>query len=160
MKKAILIILLFIFGQTVQAEEFDKLNLPTPAIKPGDFYYQFVRLTEKISEKFQFNDNAKFNYSMSLIDKRFSELGFVVKGKRIGEVQKSSERLAYEVGKLTDYLRKLKDKGRTEQLKNKINTFLPALEELRDNYPANSSYWMLIQHDINSLKEYFQKLSE
>ena len=140
------------------AQELDRLNLPKQSLNPGDFYYPVVRLWEKIAENFNFGTEAKFKYSNSLIDKRMSELGYVVKNKRLDEVQRSSQRLAYQVGTLTDFLIKQGNKQTKDQLKIKINTFFPALSELRDNFPANSSFWMLVQHDINSLKEYREKL--
>ena len=160
MKKVFVIIFLLFSVQLTFASEIENLKLPTQAINPGDFYYLPVRLWEKIAEKFQFDSNSKFKYSSTLIDKRMSELGFVVKNQRLGEVQKSSERLAYEVGTLTDLLIKEKDAQKKGQLNKKINSFFPALAELRDNYPANSSFWMLVQHDINALKEYSEKLSK
>lgn len=159
MKKIILLIFLFVSIQTTYAAEFEKLNLPTQPINPGDFYFLSVRLWEKIAEKFQFKTDAKFKYSNFLIDKRMSELGFVVKNRRLGEVQRSSERLAYQVGTLTDFLIKQEDKQMKDQMRTKINNLFPALSELRDNFPANSSFWMLVQHDINSLKEYSEKLN-
>lgn len=160
MKKILILLFLFVFVQTAYAVEFEKLNLPNQAVNPGDFYYSPVRLWEKIVEKFQFSNEAKFKYLSSLIDKRIAELNFVVKNKRLDEVQRSSERLAYQVGSLTEFLIKQSDKEMKEQIKAKINSFSPTLSELRDNFPANSSFWMLIQHDINALKEYFEKLGQ
>lgn len=146
--------------QTAYATKFENLNLTPQSINPGDFYFSFIRLLEKISYKFQFSNDSKFKYSSSLINKRISELGFIVKNRRLNEVQRSSERLAYQVGTLTDFLIKQGNKQMKDQLKIKINTFFPVLSELRDNFPANSSFWMLIQHDINALKEYYEKLSK
>lgn len=159
-KKLFILILLFIIVQPTYADEFSKLNLPSQTINPGDFYYSFVRLWEKIAEKFQFNNEAKFKYSNSLIDKRMSELGYVVKNKRLGEVQHSSERLAYQVGTLTDDLIKKGNKENSNQLRKKIGSYFQALSELRDYFSANSSFWMLVQHDINSLKIYSDKLGK
>lgn len=160
MKKVILLIFLFLSFQTTYAAEFEKLNLSSQWVNPGDFYYSPIRLWEKIVEKLQFNNSAKFKYYSFLIDKRMAEIGFVVKNQRLDEVQRSSERFAYQVGTLTDFLVKQNDEQMKKQTKEKINKFTPALSELRDNFPANSSFWMLIQHDINSLKEYSQRLSE
>ncbi len=159
-KKLLILILLLIIVQPTYADEFGKLNLPTQTINPGDFYYPFVRLWEKIVEKFQFSPDGKYKYSSSLIDKRMSELGYVVKNKRLGEVQHSSERLSYKVGTLTDDLIKNVNKENSNLLKRKIASYFQALSELRDYFPANSAYWMLVQHDINSLKIYSDKLSK
>lgn len=159
MKKIIFLFFVFISIHSAYAVEFEKLNLPAQAINPGDFYYLPVRLWEKIAEKFQFNNDTKFKYSSSLIDKRISELGYVVKNRRLDDVQRSSERLAYEVGRLTEFLIKQPNREMKDQLKTKINNFLPALSELRDYFPANSSFWMLVQHDINAFNEYSDKLN-
>ncbi|MBI2596882.1 hypothetical protein HYW41_01885 [Candidatus Daviesbacteria bacterium] len=158
MKKIIIVLLFLVLVPSISAQELEKINLPAQVVNPGDFYYSAIRLWEKITERFQFNNDAKFRYSSSLIDKRVSELIFVIKDKRLDEVQRSSERLAYQVGVLTEFLIKQKSSQEKEQLRAKINGFLPALSELRDAYPANSSYWMLVQHDINSFKEYSEKL--
>src|SRR3989344_2276655 len=91
MKKIFILLFLLIFVKISYAVEFEKLTLSSQRVNPGDFYYSSVRLWEKIAEKFQFNDEAKFKYSNSLIDKRMSELGFVVKNKRLDEVQRSSQ---------------------------------------------------------------------
>jgi len=159
MKKIFITIFLLFSVQLAYASELETLNLPTQTINPGDFYYSPVRLLEKITEKLKFQKNDRFDYLSSLIDKRMSDLGFVVKNKRLGEIQRSSERLAYQVGTLTDLLIKEMNTEKKENLNKKINSFSPALAELRDNFPANSSYWMLVQHDINSLKEYSEKLT-
>lgn len=159
MKKIIFLFFVFISIHSAYAAEFEKLNLPAQSINPGDFYYSSVRLWEKIAEKFQFNNDTKFKYSSSLIDKRMSELGYIVKNRRLDEVQRSTQRLAYQVGTLTEFLIKQGDRKMKDQIKTKINSFSPALSELRDNFPANSSFWMLVQHDINSLKEYSDKLN-
>lgn len=47
MKKIFFSLLLFILVQTSYAAEFEKLDLPTQSINPGDFYYPAVRLWEK-----------------------------------------------------------------------------------------------------------------
>lgn len=159
MKKIFFSLLLFILVQTSYAAEFEKLDLPTQPVNPGDFYYSAVRLWEKIAEKSQFDNKAKYKYLSFLIDKRMSELGFIIKKDRWSEIQRSTERLSYQVGVTTEFLIKQKDKDKKEQLKAKINNFLPALEELRDKHAANSSFWLLVQHDINSLKEYSEKLN-
>lgn len=160
MKRIIILLFLLFSVQVTYASELEKLNLPTQSVNPGDFYYSPVRLWEKITEKFQFKTDTKFKYSNSLIDKRMSELGYVIKNKRLDEVQRSTQRLAYQVGVLSELLIQNKNTQMKEQLNKKINSFFPALAELRDNFPANSSFWMLVSHDINGLKEYSEKLSK
>lgn len=153
-----LVLSLFLDNDLVHAKEFDELNLPKQIINPGDFYYPAKRLWEKIRERLNFNNEAKYGYYKSLLEFRMSELGFVVKNKRLGEVERASQRFAFQSGILTDYLTKHGTRSQKDEILRRFKGFEAPLDELRDYFPANSSFWMLVQHDINSLKIYSEKL--
>lgn len=155
-----LVLSLFLDNDLVGAKEFDELNLPKQIVNPGDFYYPAKRLWEKIRERLNFNNEVKYGYYKSLSEFRMSELGFVVKNKRLGEVERASQRFAFYAGTLTEHLMKYGTKGQKDEIRSKFKSFVTPLDELRDNFPANSSFWMLVQHDINSLKEYSEKLAK
>lgn len=129
----------------------ENINVKNEAINPGTFYYSFKRLWEKGVQILQFSSESKINFHESLFKKRFAELNYVARNKLLSEVQTSSERFAYEAGILTEELiskNKIDDKKALIKQFEQYGKFLP---DLRDKYPANSSYWMLIQHDINTL---------
>lgn len=151
MKKIILLlVIIFLFPQInpIFADE-QQIDLPSVIINPDSFYYPIKRLWEKVREKFEFSNEARIKYDQNLTITRLAELKFVVDNKLLSEVQHSSERFAYQAGILTDDLVKQnKDK---EKFLKEFDQFSKFLEGLRDKYPANSSFWMLIQHDINSL---------
>lgn len=155
-----LVLSLFLENDLVHAKEFDELNLPKQIVNPGDFYYPAKRLWEKIRERLNFNSEARYTYYKSLLELRMSELGFVVKNKRLGELEQASERLAFYAGILTEYLIKYGTEEQKDEIQSKFKSLAEPLDELRDNFPANSSFWMLVQHDINSLKEYSEKLTK
>lgn len=128
----------------------DSLNIKNETINPGSIYYSFKRLWEKGSAKLQFSSQSKIRFNESLLKTRLAELNYVVQNKLLSEVQSSSERFAYQAGILTKGLSKgNKEKEKIVKEFEQIQIFL---DKLRDNYPANSSFWMLIQHDINTLK--------
>lgn len=131
------------------AEE-GNLNLPSTTINPGSFYYPFKRLWEKGLERVQFSKQSKINFLKSQLRTRLAELNYVVEKKLLSEVQTSSERFAYYVGILTEEL--VRENKNKEQTIKEFDQFSKLLEKLRDNYPANTSFWMLIQHDINTLR--------
>lgn len=85
-----------------------------------------------------------------MVYKRLSELNYVVEKEYLGEIQKASERLAFYAGKLEQEVR-----NNTRYMKNKttddFRMYQKILTTLRDKFPANSSFWMLMQHDINTL---------
>lgn len=154
---AILIVLLVIFqALTVRADEVSAINIKNEAINPGSFYYSFKRLWEKGRARLFFNIKSKVSFSESLLKTRLAELNYVVEKKLLSEMQTSSERFAYQAGILTEELISA-NKGKEEMIK-KFEQYAKFLEGLRDNFPANSSFWMLVQHDINTLSILSEKL--
>lgn len=146
-----LIIPLLLNGFTL-AVNTQELNLPNTKINPGSFYYSGKRILEKGWGKLQFNQGQKIAFYKSLLRTRLAELNYVVEKKLLSEVQTSSERFAYQAGILTGELIRQNKVADKENLIKEFEQFTPFLDQLRDVYPANSSFWMLIQHDINSLK--------
>lgn len=133
----------------VYAQEINQLELPKTAVNPGSFYYPVKRLWEKGREKLLFSEQSKVTFHKSLLKIRLAELNYVVEKNLLSVVQTSSERFAYTAGILTEELIKQnKDKEITIKEFQQMQKFL---ERLRDKYVANTSFWMLIQHDINSL---------
>lgn len=133
-------------------------SIKEPLIKPNaGFYYLFKRGYEKILEKFQFSDDSKLNYHQNLTLTRLSELKYVAETKDIGELQKSTERFSYEAGKLAQLSEKLNSKDKAS-IQNRFKEYKPVLEKLRDLYIYNSSFWRLIQYDIDTLDILSKKL--
>ena len=149
---------LIIVFQPLPANAQESISINNEAINPGSFYYSFKRLLEKGMEKFQFTRQSKVNFLESLLNKRLAELNFVVENKLLSEVQTSSERFAYQVGILTQELVKQNKLQEKEKFLKEFEQMQKFLEKLRDVYPANTSFWMLVQHDINTLGILSEKL--
>lgn len=147
----ILILVILQFNIQVLADEN---NLQNPTVRPESIYYPLYRFWEKAIEKSKFTDQSKVEYYQSLTDRRLIELNYVVKKNLLGEIQTSSERLSYYAALTKDAVKKINHKEDIEKLTKKFDADIKILEKLRDKYAANSSYWMLIQHSINSLKSY------
>lgn len=148
-------------GKIAFAGSFEELNLPQQKINPDSFVYPMKRLWEKFREKTIRKHETKVNYYEDIIEIRLSELGYVAKSKNIGQTQKASERFSYFSGTLTEYL--VGKEGVDEdkkRLREKFERYREPLGELRDEFPANSSDWMLIAYAIDSLDEYSSKLQE
>lgn len=148
----LLLLATFFLARTelVYAQNSQDLKLPNISVNPGSFYYPIKRLIEKTEERFQFSQNSRRSFYTSLLKKRLSELNFVVNNNLLSEVQGSSERFAYQAG----ILEEVTLQNKTEEKQNIIKQFeqySKFLDTLRDKYPANSSFWMLVQHDINTL---------
>lgn len=145
---------IFVLSSSIYANE--ELNLPSTKINPGSFYYPFKRILEKGWEKLQFSQTQKIAFYKLQLKTRLAELNYVVEKKLLSEVQSSSERFAYYAGILTGEL--VKENKDKEKAVKEFEQYGKFLERLRDKYEANSSFWMLIQHDINSLKILSERL--
>lgn len=133
-------------------------NLPAVKITPDSFYYPFKRFSEKIIVNFYIDADSKTEYYKDLAQKRMAELKYVVDKDYLDQVEKSTQRVTYQVGVLTDHVAGKKLNNKKENLANLYKEDKIILEKLRDKYPANSSFWMLVQHVINSIDINLQKL--
>lgn len=132
-------------------------DLPLVSIPPGSFYYSFKRLSEKIMVNFYINPESKMNYYKDLFQNRIAELQYIIDKKYLDQVEQSTQRVSYEVGILTDYVVAEKLNSQKKNLVDLFKGDKIILEKLRDKYPANSSFWMLVQHSINSIDLNLQK---
>lgn len=128
------------------------ITFKNEVINPGSFYYSLKRIWEKGQEKLQFSKKAKITFYKSQLTTRLAELNYVVEKKLLSEVQSSSERFAYQAGILTEELVRQNKSADKENIIKEFEKFIPFLDSLRDKYEANSSFWMLVQHDINTLR--------
>ncbi|MBU1032289.1 hypothetical protein KKE03_05225 [Patescibacteria group bacterium] len=138
-----------------------ELNLPKTTINPDSYLlFNFKRLIEKGELFIKFSKESKVDYYNDLTLRRMSELKYVVENKLLGEVEKSTQRLSYQVGALSDYI----STDRAEltktvpSTKELLTNYKILLASLRDQYPANTSFWMLVQHTINSIDLNLEKL--
>lgn len=138
-----------------------ELNLPKTTINPDSYLlFNLKRLIEKGELFIKFSKESKMNFYKDLTLSRLSELKYVIENKLLGEVEKSTQRLSYQIGVLSDYT----NINRTELskaipgTKELLTNYKIILANLRDQYPANSSYWLLVQHTINSIDLNLEKL--
>lgn len=154
----LLLLLFFLFQLASPALAEEHWSVKKEIINPGSFYYSLKRLWERSLEMIQFSEKGRLAFYHSQLKTRFSELNYVVESKLLSEVQQSTERFAYTAGILTDELIKQANSSDKEKIIKEFENYSKSLEQLRDKYPANTSFWMLIQHDINTLNILSDKL--
>lgn len=117
---------------------------------PGSIFYNLKRAKEKTLMFFSLTQESKFIYGQVLVANRLSELVSLVEQKSINHIPNASQRFAYQAGILSETHFKLKTKKK-EQIIAQFGNHKITLSELRDEFPANSAYWLLIQQDIDTL---------
>lgn len=136
------------------------LNLPNTLINPDKYlFYSIKRAIEKGILFIKFSKDSKVNYYTDLMSKRLAELKYVVENELGSEVEKSTQRLSYQVGILSDYIAANKElEQKAKPTVDLLTKYKQLLQELRDYYPANSPFRMLVQHTINSIDLNIEKL--
>lgn len=134
------------------------LNIQPERINPGNILYNVKRVWEKVQERVITNKDAKIRLYSSLVEQRLSELDYVVETKNRNQMEKTSSRLAYYAGTLEEFLENNASQETKLQVREKYKTYLEPLALMRDEFSANSSDWMFVQYDIDSLNNYIQKL--
>ena len=160
-KKLIIFFVFFLTISTTTKVFAAELNLPNTLINPDKYlFFGVKRLVEKVMIFTKLSKDSKTEYYKDLTLKRMAELKYVVENKLLGEVEQSSQRLSYQIGILSDYLNANKTEltKRKQTISDLLFSYKSVLENLRDKYPANSSYWMLVQHSMNSIDLNLEKL--
>lgn len=149
---------LFSLADSVKAQDHAN-NVKKELVNPGNLFYPVKRFWEKNRIKIIKDDYKKIKYYELLLDKRYSELNFIVMKKDVSQMQKSSERFQYYAGLTTETLETLQnaDENKAEMIK-RFENYIETLPALRDNFPANSSNWMFVQYCIDSLNIYISDL--
>jgi len=153
-----LIFLLILLSNTqVLAKSPEEYNLTGQKTLPTNPSYSFKRVKEKALMLIKLTTRSKYKYSKLLLEKRLSELVSLVDSKDPSLITGASQRFSYQAGILSDLNNKLKTTDK-ENVKNIFENYKVVLSELRDNYPANSAYWLLIQQNIDTLNILFDKM--
>lgn len=118
------------------------------SVNPGSPYYVFKRIKETIKlNLLTFGAKNKAKYSQELLYIRLKELAYAVKNNQIGYMENVANRYTNQAGTIIEkYLRIDAD------VKKQALQYLPILSNLRDAYPANSPYWLMIQYAVDTTK--------
>jgi len=119
-------------------DRFERLN-------PDSLLYLFKRVNEKAIVFFIRDEEKQSEYYSKLLDKRFKELVYIINVEKTGFLEEAAGRYITLIGQMKRDGVYTISKERT-----KIYTFI--LEKLRDNYPSNTSYWLIIQQAIDTTR--------
>lgn len=132
------------------AQSPESFGLPVQNTLPGNSKYPFKRLKERIKYLLTFSQKEKFSYRQILLEKRVSEFVSLVENKNQSDLANSSQRLTYQAGILAESVVK-GSKEDKELVLTLFAKYKPILDKMRDHFPANSSFWLYSQQDIDTL---------
>lgn len=152
-----LLLILFTFPINTLAQN-NKLEYPT--VTPDSMFYPMKRGWEKLLESIAFSREDKYKRNVEFLDERLDEMNYVVDKGLVSENQRASERYSFYAGSAVDNLIHTKDKEGILQLSSKFVNHKDILGKLRDRYESNSSYWLLVQQNIDTIDLLNKKINE
>lgn len=168
MQKAIIVVLIIlnilIFPTIIKAQWLDqpgeKLDYAA-LVRPVDHIANIrERLQERINLFFKFFPESKYKYQKELTERRLGELVYVIEKRKGDFIEETSSRYSTYLGRLTELVVSSKQSDKKTELFKMFENHNKALNELIKNFEANSGFWLLIQHDINSIKLYKDQIKK
>lgn len=136
------------------------LSSDSATLKVDHIANVFDRLKERITLLFKFSSGEKANYMQELTDKRLGELVYIMTTSEGDFIEELSSRYATHVNRLTSLIiDKNLDKNKQSLLKM-YYTHLSILNNIQQNFEFESGWWILLQHDINTIKMSQDKLNQ
>lgn len=151
----LLAVFAFPFNMEVQAVE----SSASAGVKVDKVSNVLDRFSERIQGWFKFSGEEKASYQRGLIEKRLAELQYVIDDGQGDLIEEVSSRYATYVGKFTDDLIPKKLSAENDKYLVMYANHLKILPELRDHFPSNSGWWLLLSHDINTVQIFSDKIN-
>jgi len=141
----IIVVLIFALGINV-----------TPVHKAG----AMDRVFEKINLFLHFSPASKAEYWQKLVDVRLTNLKSIVEQNNLDLIEETSSRYSTYVGRYSDYIINNQIRSQKEIAIGMFNKHLETLPSLQAKYKYDSAWWLLIQHDINTLNIFKEKIDK
>ena len=152
-----LLLLPAIVTQTVNAQQSD---IKYEDVNPqSGFKYSFKRLQEKIMLLFAFSETSKLDVYQNLLNRRLSELKFVVDKKDISNIQTVSQRYAQTAGEVTEFIQNTSSSNK-QSTKKLLESHLLIIKQFQNNFDNTTAEWRFLKHDEDYLRIYISNLSK
>lgn len=154
----LLTVLLAVFAFPLNMEVQAAESSASSGIKVDKVSNVLDRFSERVHGWFKFSGEDKANYQLGLIEKRLAELQYVIDDGQGDLIEEVSSRYATYVGRFSDDLIPKKLSAENAKYLVMFESHLKILPELRDHFPSNSGWWLLLQHDINTVQIFSDKI--
>lgn len=137
------------------------LPLSDTAVPSSTNLYNLKRLQEKIFMAVRLNPEEKVKYNLFLLDKRLSELAYLVENRQFDYILTSSLRYSTTAGQATELIISHEVTALVGPAKEKFVAHQKVIQALYNSYPHDENdKGKFIQDDYNYLNIYLDKLSD
>lgn len=155
MKKIIVLIILtiFIIVSPIYAE-----NSSTAEIKVDHLAGFFEKVSERLGTYTKFKPKDKINYQKRLTEKRLAEIEYVIKSKEFDPIEDTTSRYMTYLNNLLVLAEQNKNDADKKALLEMADRHKRILNNIQKDFKYETGWWILIQHDINSLNSFSEKI--
>lgn len=155
-KLLLLILMISAVHTSVLAVE---ISTPSATIEVKHIANVVERLQEKITLWFKFGTDSKIKYYKYLTDKRLAEIAYSIDNDNGDRIEETASRYQTNIGNFGNYVVAHGLVNNKQELIDMFSNHFKVLGNLRDHFPANSGWWLAIQHDVNTIKIFSDKLN-
>ena len=118
------------------------------------------RLFEKIALFFKFSKEDKLNYYIYLQEKRLADLNFAIDQDHGDLIEELSSRYSTYIGNMVNFAVENKISNKKDGITKMMEIHKKIIGDQQKKFPFESGFWLLLQHDINTLKIFSDKLQQ
>ncbi|QQG43499.1 MAG: hypothetical protein HYW45_00580 [Candidatus Daviesbacteria bacterium] len=156
--------IIFIFGlvlnNSAYAQESGNSSINIQVNHVAGF---FEKIAEKLQLFLKFNNQDKVSYHQNLTEKRLAELKFVINSESYTDkdylLEDTTSRYTSYLGVLTDFIINNHLNEKRKDMTALFDRHRKILEGLRDHFPVESGWWLLLDQDVAATKIYSDKLN-
>lgn len=136
-----------------------EISTPSAVVEVKHIANVVERLQEKITMWFKFSTDSKVKYYEYLTNKRLAEIVYSIENDNGDRTEETASRYQTNIGNFGNYVLAHRLVRNKQELVDVSANHFKTLENLRDHFPANSGWWLAIQHDVNTIKIFSDKLN-
>lgn len=162
MKKILLVFFISVFFlNTITVNAQGKIKQSSEsAVKVDRISNIRDRLFEKISLFFKFSQEQKLDYLIYLQEKRLADLKYAIDNDNGDLIEELSSRYSTYLGKMVNFMSEKKLSYKKEEVLKMMENHKVILDTLQKNFKFESGFWLLLQHDINTIKIFSDKVKQ
>ncbi len=158
LKKLFLIILIFLSALAVRQDVLaSDYQFTTTVTRKAGVVEKFL---ERINFAMKFDNESKAKYWQKLVDLRLAELKMEVDMNNIDLIEETSSRYSTYLGNYSEFIINKKVINQRDSVLKQFDVHATVLAELRDKFKYDSAWWLMIQHDLNTITMFKDKVEK
>lgn len=154
---SLIALILILFPSYIDAQSQVE-STPSVKVKVERVANVMERFKEKISLFLKFSAKDKVALQQELTEKRLAELDYVIQSGQGDLIEETSSRYRTYVGGLIKSTKSDQVQDMKTQLLEMGENHQKILAPLRDNFESNSGFWLLVQQDIDIVRDFTNQI--